>query len=113
MPSKLFHVDIAMLEAIHDFGMELLVVCLYLQVLEGEIAETIYLVLFLGIEESLALTFAVAHHDMVGIGEGRVLSALEVVELLPRGYEEEIPYRTGDVLDGDVFVALRRIWAHL
>ena len=101
-----------MLEAIHDFGMELLVVCLYLQVLEGEIAETIYLVLFLGIEECLALTFAVAHHDMVGIGEGRVLSALEVVELLPRGYEEEILNGTCDILDGDVFVALRRVRAH-
>jgi hypothetical protein len=101
-----------MLEAIHDFGMELLVVCLYLQVLEGEIAETIYLVLFLSIEESLALTFAVAHHDMVGIGEGRVLSALEVVELLPRSYEKEILHRSLDILDGDVFVALRRIRAH-
>ena len=101
-----------MLEAIHDFGMELFVLCLYLQVLEGEIAETIYLVLFLSIEECLALTFAVAHHDMVGIGEGRVLSALEVVELLPRGYEEEILNGTCDILDGDVFVALRRVRAH-
>ena len=102
-----------MLEAIHDFGMELLVVCLYLQVLEGEIAETIYLVLFLGIEESLALTFAVAHHDMVGIGEGRVLSALEIVELLPRSYEKEILHRACDVLNRDVFVALRGVWTHL
>ena len=101
-----------MLEAIHDFGMELLVVCLYLQVLEGEIAEAIDFVLFLSIEECLALTFAVAHHDMVGIGEGRVLSALEVVELLPRGYEEEILNGTCDILDGDVFVALRRVWTH-
>ena len=101
-----------MLEAIHDFGMELLVVCLYLQVLEGEIAETIYLVLFLGVEEGLTFTVAVAHHDMVGIGEGRVLSALEVVELLPRGYEEEILNGTCDILNGDVFVPLRRVWTH-
>lgn len=101
-----------MLESIHDFGMELLVVCLYLQVLEGEIAETIDFVLFLDIEESLAFAIAVAHHDMVGVGEGRVLPSLEVVELLPRGYEEKIPYRTGDLLNGDVFVALRRVWAH-
>ena len=49
---------------------------------------------------------------MVGIGEGRVLSALEVVELLPRGYEEEILNGTCDILNGDVFVALRRIRAH-
>ncbi len=93
--------------------MKLLVLRLYLQVLEGEIAETIHLILFLGIEEGVALAIAVAHHDMVGVGEGRVLSALEVVELLPRGYEEEIPYRTGDVLDGYVFVALRGVRAHL
>ena len=102
-----------MLEAIHDFWMEFLILRLYLQVLEGEVAEAIYLVLFLGIEECLALTFAVAHHDMVGIGEGRVLSALEIVELLPGGYEKEIPYRTSDVFNGDVFVALRRVRAHL
>ena len=102
-----------MLEAIHDFGMELLVLCLDLQVLEGEISETIYLVLFLGVEEGLTFTVAVAHHDMVGIGEGRVLSALEVVELLPRGYEKEILHRTCDVLNRDVFVALRSVRAHL
>ena len=101
-----------MLESIHDFGMELLVLCLDLQVLEGEISETIYLVLFLDIEESLAFAIAVAHHDMVGIGEGRVLSALEIVELLPRGYEKKILHRTCDVLNRDVFVALRRVWAH-
>ena len=101
-----------MFEAIHDFGMEFLVLRFYLQVLEGEIAETIYFVLFLSIEECLALTFAVAHHDMVGIGEGRVLSALEIVELLPRGYEKEILYWTCDILNGDVFVPLRRVWTH-
>ena len=101
-----------MLEAIHDFGMELLVLRLYLQVLEGEITETIYLVLFLDIEESLAFAIAVAHHDMVGIGEGRVLSALEVVELLPGGYEKKILNGTCDILNGDVFVALRRVWTH-
>ena len=60
-----------MLEAIHDFGMEFLVLRLYLQVLEGEVAETINLVLFLGIEEGDALAIAVAHDDMVGVGEGR------------------------------------------
>ena len=101
-----------MLEAIHDFGMELLVLCLDLQVLEGEISETIYLVLFLDIEESLAFAIAVAHHDMVGVGEGRVLPSFEVVELLPRGYEKEILYWTCDILNCNVFVPLRRVWTH-
>ena len=102
-----------MLEAIHDFGMEFLILRLYLQVLEGEVAETIDFILFLGIEESDAFAIAVAHNDVVGIGEGSVLSALEIVELLPGGYEKEIPYRTSDVFNGDVFVALRRVRAHL
>jgi hypothetical protein len=102
-----------MLEAIHDFGMEFLILKLNLQVLEGEVAETIDFVLFLGIEESDAFAIAVAHNDVVGIGERSVLSALEIVELLPGGYEKEISYRTSDVFNGDVFVALRRVRAHL
>jgi hypothetical protein len=101
-----------MLEAIHDFGMELLVVCLYLQVLEGEIAETIDFVLFLSIEECLALTFAVAHNDVVGIGEGRVFSALEIVELLPRSYEKKILNGTCDILNCNIFITLRSVWTH-
>lgn len=102
-----------MLEAIHYLGMEFFVLCFDLQILECEVAETIDLILLLGIEERNALAVAVAHHDVVGIGEGRVLSTLEVVELLPRGNEKEIPYRTGDVLNRDVFVSLRGVWAHL
>ena len=101
-----------MLEAIHDFGMEFLVLRLYLQVLEGEVAETIYLVLLLGIEEGDTFAIAVAHHDMVGVGEGRVLSALEVVELLPRGYEKEILNGTCDILNGYIFITLRSVWTH-
>ena len=92
--------------------MKLLVLCLYLQVLEGEVAESIDFILFLDIEEGVTLAIAVAHHDMVGIGEGRVLSALEVVELLPRGYEEEILYWTCDILNCNVFVPLRRVRTH-
>lgn len=102
-----------MLEAIHYLGMEFLVLCFDLQILECEVAETIDLILLLGIEERNALAVAVAHHDVVGIGEGRVLSSLEVVELLPRGNEKEIPYRTGDVLNRDVFVSLRGVRTHL
>ena len=101
-----------MLKTIHDLWVEFLVLCLYLQILKGEVAETIDFILFLGIEESLAFAVAVAHHDMVGIGEGRVLSALEIVELLPRGYEKEILYWTCDVLNRNVFVPLRRVWTH-
>ena len=92
--------------------MKLLVLCLYLQVLEGEVAESIDFILFLDIEEGVTLAIAVAHHDVVGIREGSVLPALEVVKLLPRGYEEEILNGTCDILNGDVFVALRRIRAH-
>ena len=92
--------------------MKLLVLCLYLQVLEGEVAELIDFILFLDIEEGVTLAIAVAHHDVVGIGEGSVLPALEVIELLPRGYEEKIANRTCDILYSNVFVALRGVWTH-
>ena len=108
----LFYFYLSAFKNINYLRMEVLVLSLYLQVLEGEIAKTIDFILFFGVKEGDAFAIAVAHNDMVGIGEWRVLSSLEVVELLPRGYEEEIPYRTCDILDGDVFVALRRVWAH-
>ena len=101
-----------MLKTINNLWMELLVLGFYVEVFECKIAEMVNLILFLGIKEGLTFAVAVAHHDMVGIGEGRVLSALEVVELLPRGYEKEILNRTCDILNRDVFVPLRRVWAH-
>lgn len=108
-----FNLQLLVLETINDLWVEIPVLGSDGEVFEGEVAETIDLILLLGIEEGDAFAVAVAHHDVVGIGEGSVLSSLEIVELLPRGYEKEIPYRTSDVFNRDVFVSLRGVWAHL
>lgn len=108
-----FNLQLLVLETINDLWVEIPVLGFDGEVFECEVAKAIDLILLLCIKEGDAFALAVAHHDVVGIGEGRVLSSLEVVELLPRGNEKEIPYRTGDVLNSDVFVSLRGVWAHL
>ena len=65
------------------------------------------------VEEAVAIEPDVAHRDMRGIGHRRVLAAFQIEELLPRTHEKK---RTGIafyIFDGDVFVVLRRVGAHL
>lgn len=76
------------------------------EVLESEVGEMGDLLLLLGIEEDVALDIAAAHDDVVGIGLGCILAALEVVELCPTSDEEEVLDRASDVLDCDVLVLL-------
>lgn len=108
-----FNLQLLVLETINDLRVEIPVLGSDGEVFEGEVAETIDLILLLCIEEGDAFAVAVAYHDVVRIGEGRVFSAFKIVELLPRGNEKEIPYRTGDIFNRDVFVSLRGVWAHL
>ena len=102
-----------MLEILDYFGFEVDVGCFHFYVFKREVGQAVNVLLRLYVEECVALAFAVAHDDMVRIGEGRVFSSLQVIELCPWCNEDEILDRSFYVLHRDIFVSLRCVRAHL
>ena len=82
-------------------------------IFEDEIGEFVLIGLQFNLLIDVAVDGAVAQSDVVAIGHGDVLAVLQVVELCPGTYVEHARNLSGDVLDGDILVALRSIGAHL
>lgn len=82
------------------------------KVLKGEVPEP---VVFRPVDvgEDFAFQVDIPEGDVVGDGEGRGFAALEVEELGPGfGVDQAVGF-SGDVFDGDVFVELGCVGAHL
>ena len=109
----LIQYNIGMLEILDYLRLEVDVCSFHFYVFKREVGQAVNVVLRLYVEESVAFTFAVAHYDMVRVGEGRVFSAFQVIELCPRCNEDEILDRSLYVLHCDIFISLRCVRAHL
>ena len=85
---------------------------LHTNVLEREIRQFV-LVTFTDVEEVFSGHLDVTDGDVVALRQGHVLTVLRLEELRPGADNEERAALAGDVLDGDVFIVLGRVGAHL
>ena len=81
-------------------------------VLEGEIYQTIFLALT-HIEEVVAIHLDILHCDVVALAQRHVLAIAWLEELLPWADDEEAACSALDVIHHYVLVMLRSIRAHL
>ena len=81
-------------------------------VLEGEIYQTVFLALA-HIEEVVAIHLDVLHCDVVALAQWHILSIARLEELGPWADDEETAGLALYVINRYVLVMLRCIWAHL
>ncbi len=84
-----------------------------IEVFEVEVGEFVLVIVLADVEEDIAIHLAVLHSYVVSVGHRRILTSLEIEELAPRLYIEEILCCTVAILHGGVFILLGCVSAHL